>query len=186
MAPEYAGEPVAIDETVGVVRVRAARKSELPLIEEVFLRSARRGWQGIFDEERLNALAGDGLPEWTLEGVSVLVAPRGADILGFASFGPAYGEDDQRSLAKLYRLFVRPEDWGDGIGDTLLAASIDLLRGAGFAEAVLWVGEANTGARRFYEHRGWKLDGTRRSREFLGADFPEVRYRVVLARTGSH
>jgi GNAT superfamily N-acetyltransferase len=72
----------------------------------------------------------------------VLVAAGGPDVVGFASFGPAYGEDDARSLSKLYRLFVRPEAWGCGIGDALLAASIDVLRQAGFIEAVLWVGEA--------------------------------------------
>lgn len=145
--------------------------------------AARNGWRGIFGDEQLRALPRDGLPEWDMEGVSVLVATLGVKLVGFASLGPAYGEDETGSLAKLYRLFVLPQVWGTGVGGSLLASSTDLLREAGFAAAVLWVGAANADARAFYERRGWTLDGGRRSREFLGTDFAEVRYRAVFHRT---
>jgi GNAT superfamily N-acetyltransferase len=167
------------------VSIRAARKAELPLIEDVFLASARVGWEEIFGEERLEALPRGGLPEWDMEAVCVLVAVRDPDLVGIASFGPAYGEHEARSVAKLYRLFVLPQEWGSGVGSRLLASSTDLLREAGFTAAVLWVGEANTAARAFYERRGWKLEGGRRRREFIGSAFAEVRYRTDLDRTAS-
>jgi GNAT superfamily N-acetyltransferase len=174
-----------IGETVQMrspVRIRAARKAELAGIEEVFLLSARDGWREIFGAERLEALPREGLPEWDLEGVSVLVAVREPELVGFASCGPAYGEHEAASVGKLYRLFVVPQEWGSGVGSRLLASSTKVLREAGFTSAVLWVGETNSSARALYEREGWKLNGGHRRREFLGGAFAEVRYRTDLAR----
>jgi GNAT superfamily N-acetyltransferase len=167
---------------VSEVLIRAARRSELTSIEDVFVSAARDGWREIFNEEQLRALPRDGLPEWDMEGVSVLVATQGRELVGFASFGPAYGEDESGALAKLYRLFVLPQVSERGVGSSLLKSSTGLLRDAGFAAAVLWVGEANGDARAFYARRGWELDGPRRSRIFLGTEFAEVRYRIALHR----
>jgi GNAT superfamily N-acetyltransferase len=176
-----------VGDTVRVTRpvwIRSARKADLPLIEDVFLASARQGWRGMFGEERLKELRRDGLPEWDMEGVSVLVAARESQVVGFSSFGPAYGEDDPPSVGKLYRLFVLPHMSGAGVGSSLLASSVERLLQAGFTAAVLWVGEGNTEARRFYERRGWKPDGTRRSREFLAVSYSEIRYRADLSLSG--
>jgi GNAT superfamily N-acetyltransferase len=63
--------------------------------------------------------------------------------VGFAAF------DDH----ELHALYVLPEHWGHGIGDRLLEAAGDV--------SELWVLEANTRARQFYERRGWSADGAR-------------------------
>jgi GNAT superfamily N-acetyltransferase len=168
--------------------VRTARPDELPLIDEIFLASARKGWRSTFGVDRLETLSEAGLPEWELDRVSVLVAVSDSELVGFASFGPAYGEEEQDpATGKLYRLFVHPASWRAGVGGRLLASSTDALRDAGFRGAVLWVGSANSRARQFYERRGWKLDGHKRVRPFLGTDYREVRYRLALhVLTRSH
>ncbi|MDQ5821501.1 MAG: GNAT family N-acetyltransferase [Actinomycetota bacterium] len=59
-------------------------------------------------------------------------------------------------------LYVRPERWGSRVAPGLHDAALDLIRGSGAASAHLWVLEANTRARRFYERRGWRENGATR------------------------
>ena len=60
-------------------------------------------------------------------------------------------------------LYVLPDAWGRGIGSRLHDEAVERLRATGCAEVRLWVLERNEAARRFYEQRGWRLDGRRRS-----------------------
>jgi GNAT superfamily N-acetyltransferase len=62
---------------------------------------------------------------------------------------------------QLYALYVLPDEWGSRVGSSLHDAAVAGLRELG-PEARLWVLEANTRARRFYERRGWRLDGRER------------------------
>jgi GNAT superfamily N-acetyltransferase len=59
-------------------------------------------------------------------------------------------------------LYVVPEHWGTGVADRLHDAALDHCRSLGDGECRLWVLEENGRARRFYERRGWRLDGTTR------------------------
>ena len=72
--------------------------------------------------------------------------------LGFAAVGPPW----------LNGLYVRPEAWGTGVAAQLHDRAVEALRAAGAGTARLWVLEENLRARRFYERRGWQLDGTTR------------------------
>ena len=63
-------------------------------------------------------------------------------------------------------LYVRPEAWGSGVAAALHDRAIEAIRAAGHERARLWVLEENVRARRFYERRGWALDGTTRVVEF--------------------
>jgi GNAT superfamily N-acetyltransferase len=58
--------------------------------------------------------------------------------------------------------YVRPERWGTNVAPALHEAVVDAIRAGSAAEAHLWVLEANQRARRFYEHRGWRENGTTR------------------------
>jgi GNAT superfamily N-acetyltransferase len=63
-------------------------------------------------------------------------------------------------------LYVRPAAWGTGVAARLHDRAVEALREAGVERARLWVLEENRRARRFYERRGWVLDGTSRVVEF--------------------
>ena len=58
--------------------------------------------------------------------------------------------------------YVRPEQWGSDVAPALHDAVVDAIRTAGCARAHLWVLEANARARRFYERRSWRENGTTR------------------------
>jgi GNAT superfamily N-acetyltransferase len=100
------------------------------------------------------------------------VAERDGEIVGLAVYAR-----DSGTTGELRDLYVVPDAWGTGVAQALLGVALDAMRENGLAEAVLWVGEANSRARRFYEREGWSGDGATR-RSTLGPT--ELRYRRRL------
>lgn len=97
------------------------------------------------------------------EGAGAWVADEQGEIVGLAV----------RVGSELRDLYVVPSAWGTGVAQALVEAALEGVTG----EAVLWVGEANTRARRFYEREGWVADGETRASP-LGPT--ELRYRKDL------
>ena len=89
------------------------------------------------------------LERWRDYAGTVLVDERGR---GFAAVAGEW----------LDALYVRPEAWGTGVAARLHDRAVEELRAAGVARARLWVLEENARARRFYERRGWRADGSTR------------------------
>lgn len=79
------------------------------------------------------------------------VADSDDELIGFASSGAARDEIDVP--LELYALYVRADLHGTGVATPLLDAAI------GDATAYLWVLDGNARAIRFYEKRGFRLDG---------------------------
>jgi diamine N-acetyltransferase len=80
----------------------------------------------------------------------VFVAERDARAVGLAGIDGCW----------LHGLYVVPDEWGTGVAVALhdhALASMD-----GWRVAHLWVLEENHRARRFYERRGWRLNGETR------------------------
>jgi RimJ/RimL family protein N-acetyltransferase len=100
------------------------------------------------------------------------VAERFGEIVGVA-VGRREGD-----TVELRALYVVPEMWGSGVASRLMAAALAAVRGDA-QDAVLWVVEENTRARRFYEREGWHPDGESRVTQFGPT---ELRYRQSLHR----
>ncbi len=66
----------------------------------------------------------------------------------------------------LRNLYVLPQRQGTGVGSTLHDHALERLRALGWDEAKLWTLEENHTARRFYERRGWSLNGETREVPF--------------------
>jgi GNAT superfamily N-acetyltransferase len=90
--------------------------------------------------------------EFTCAGGWVRIAEADGRAAGFVAVEPPW----------LEALYVRPEAWGSGVAAALHDAALAELAAAGVRRATLWVLEANERARRFYERRGWRPDGSTR------------------------
>ena len=103
----------------------------------------------------------------------LLVALEGAEVVGFAAYGP--GEGAGRELTAL---LVEPR-WGRrGHGSRLLAAVVEHWRGAGTATAETWVWDRDAATRAFLTSAGWGADGAAR-----GLDTGETVQRQVRLHT---
>jgi ribosomal protein S18 acetylase RimI-like enzyme len=102
-----------------------------------------------------------------------IVAEVDGQIVGFVSVGTRHEEGAD---GQLFAIYVHPDDWGKGVGRSLLEAGEQRLRELGHEEAILWVLEDNPRTRRFYEAAGWSSDDTARRGELFGFEFTEVRY----------
>jgi GNAT superfamily N-acetyltransferase len=143
------------DNGPGVVRVRAARPDEVEVLLGIQQAASVAGFRHIFPPTRYPFPAGAVRARWraalgTAE-VSVLVAERDGLPVGVVEVAPE----------RLDGLFVLPWAWGSGVADRLYDAAVQTLRRWGCGWCRLSVLEENHRARRFYERRGWRLDGRR-------------------------
>jgi len=61
-----------------------------------------------------------------------------------------------------------------------MGSAVAELTRVGYADAILWVLDANDRARRFYALAGWAQDGASKTDGSRGFDIAEVRYRTAL------
>jgi len=87
-------------------------------------------------------------------------------------------DDDPARVGHITSLHVLPDLRGHGYGRALMDHVLEEFHRRGFVEVTLWVLEENREARRFYEKRGFHLDGG--TRRYPRTQVPEVRYRVRL------
>jgi GNAT superfamily N-acetyltransferase len=154
--------------------IRAATIEDWPRMQEVFCAAGRAAWPHILPSvwlETLNA------PDRWREAITdanriVLFAESDGFAILCATDEPGVGELDS--------FYVHPDVWGQGVGRSLLAASVGALRDMGFTEAKLWTAELNHRPRRVYETAGWELEGTSRVRSLANREFVELRYRIGL------
>jgi GNAT superfamily N-acetyltransferase len=164
------------DDALGVATVhvrswQAAYRGLMPdvYLDELDVERRRAGWERTIAET-----------EWPRSGTLVATEANG-NVVGFANIGPARdGDGDPLVIGELAAIYLLPEAWGSGVGRRLMLAAVNVLRDAGYAEAILWVLEGNERAQRFYEIGGWQLDGVTKDVVIADVPLPEVRYRLVL------
>jgi GNAT superfamily N-acetyltransferase len=155
--------------------IRAARRKDA----EGFVRAHEAAWDAVgLVEQRLSDIAPfeqrarafeDGLAK-AGDNAQVWIAERDGEIVGLVTC------TQERGTGELRDLYVVPEAWGSGVAAALHETALRWMRNRA-DEAILWVGEANARARRFYEREGWRADGEGRASS-LGP--PELRYRLPL------
>lgn len=111
---------------------------------------------------------------------SVELGIDGDLVVGLVSYGACRDEDAPDSTGEIGMLYVAPSHAGSGLGGRLHDRALAGLRTAGFGLATLWVLEANRRGRGFYEHEGWRHDGSRDTHMVECANFPMLRYARVL------
>jgi len=116
----------------------------------------------------------------------VLVALTGADIVGFAAFGPSEDSDLVAMVdAELTALCVLPDRIRQGHGSRLVNAAVDHLRGDDFQHVRVWLAAGGVDDRlhAFLAGAGWAEDGARRELDLHGDGrvvVPQVRLHAAI------
>jgi GNAT superfamily N-acetyltransferase len=170
------------------VVVRSARIEDAERIARVHVTAWQVAYEKLVPQEYLDGLdIGERTERWrsTLSADPAVsgaprppttVAIRGEVVVGFVNVGCFRDEPENSSAGELWAMYVDPEWWGAGVGDALMAATLDELDRLGAVTSFLWVLQGNGRARRFYERHGWQSDGLIKMFEVNGVEIPEVRY----------
>jgi ribosomal protein S18 acetylase RimI-like enzyme len=145
------------------IGIRAARAGDAEAIARVRIDSWRATYRGLIPQPYLDSMqldASRALWEKVLgaksDTVSVFVAERGTEIIGFASGNrlpqPKHGFD-----AELSAIYIRREFQRAGIGRRLVAETVESLGTRGASGLIVWVIAGNKSARAFYERLGAEL-----------------------------
>jgi ribosomal protein S18 acetylase RimI-like enzyme len=178
-----------MEKQIDRVRIRRAELGDAEGIARVHVDTWQAAYLGLLPAAYLNSLTVSGQTEkwrrilrgYTTEGSRTWVLSVGGTVMGFSTSGPTRDNDDEpRTVGEIYTLYVSPQLWGHGLGAELIAAVQRDLSSRGFLVVTLWVLEANTRARRFYELEGLAHDGARRPVWLGRTALPEVRYRRGL------
>jgi GNAT superfamily N-acetyltransferase len=162
--------------------LRFAVPEDASAIAAINAAAGRAGWGAFLPRERLAAFEPPVrryeamLGGRTDPGAVVYVATEAEETVGFVSV-----RSGDRETGEVGALYVHPSRWGGGVGRALIALALETLAASGCREAVLWTEERNERPRRIYETAGWRPDGARRVRDFLGCRIRELRYRIALA-----
>lgn len=153
--------------------VRAAAPDDGPAIRRV----ARDAWHAVYDDVLGTETVESVLDDWyDLDGLErsvvredgrFLVAEADDLVVGFAQ--GVRGEDGP---ARLPRIYVHPDRWGEGVGTTLLGRIEAWLREADAERLRLAVVADNEVGNVFYETRGYEVVEEREA-ELFDATFAE-------------
>lgn len=166
-----------------MTEVRAAVPADAHEVARLHVRAWRSAYRGLIAQDYLDSLTPEAVADrYTFARVglrtpSTLVAVDGPALRGFATAGLCR-DGELPNVGELMALYVDPAHVGAGVGALLLTAARARLRAVGVTGAVLWVLDANTRARRFYERDGWRPDKACRTERFGDQTSLLVRYRL--------
>jgi phosphoribosylanthranilate isomerase len=142
---------------LGGVRLRRATPADAEALGEAHVAAWREAYADLMPDAVLAGLDPQkraAMWRRALEqGTPVHLAERAGAIVGFAS-GGAQRDPSVPVPAEIYAIYVRRSDQCRGVGRALMSATARDLLARGHTSAMLWVLEANTPARRFYEALG--------------------------------
>ena len=155
--------------------IRPAKESDAPRMAEIHILGQRTAYRGFVPDEFLfgNIMTVERRIKYFAKGTAEAYVYDDGIIKGFITLGPCKDEDKPDSL-ELYRIFVDPFMFGEGIGGKLAAYFEEIAIKHGYNKICLWALEGNTNAHSFYEKLGYAADGAVRISEFFGV--PELRY----------
>ena len=176
--------------TRGAPTVRLATADDAAAIADAHIRGWQAAYRGLVPDRILDDFDVARRTTWWAAriaaqatadlGERTWVVHAGRAVAGFAASGPAGDEaaPPPAGAGEVFAIYLAPEHLRRGLGRVLFEHAIGDLRARGFAPIVVWVFEANEGARRFYEKAGFAPDGARHVGRFEDVGIPEIRFRL--------
>jgi ribosomal protein S18 acetylase RimI-like enzyme len=173
--------------------VRLATIEDAERINDLRISAWRAAYRGIVPADYLAALdprANDerrrGLLSETPPSVRHWVSEHAGRVVGWCETGQALDGNAGDTAHELWALYVDPDHWRRGHGTSLLRHVREDLRERGFTALALWVLEANSLGRAFYEREGFRAVAGERALAINGVGLPEVRYSLELGGSGGN
>ncbi len=156
------------------LRIRPAKPADALAVATVRVASWQSAYRGVVPDAHLAAM-NPNLAHWTKlasgeePGSELLVAEAEGVIVGFAVYGaarpPTFGYSGE-----LHATYWLPEAMGKGYGTQMMARVFEGLKRLGHNNMIVWVIEANTRGRKFYERLPGvsEIETSRKSFEIAG------------------
>lgn len=114
------------------------------------------------------------------EGRHSFVVEIEGQIVGWCTVGKTRDEDVTPEIGELYGIYIHPDFIGKGLGSALMEHALTVLKNDGYDKATLWVLDTNEKTRRFYEKKGWVVEGKTKVDKRDDFDLHETRYIINL------
>ncbi len=165
--------------------VRLATTDDAGRIADIHVRAWQSAYRNIIPDSVLSAFSANSRTRSWVEQiagdvVTVLIAENDDQLCGWIAFGQSRDVDTPLA-AEVYAIYLEPDLVRRGIGRTLWLEALKRLSAERHEPVIVWVLEANTSARRFYEAMGGVIDA-KKTIKMADVDLEEVRYRCQVGR----
>ena len=174
---------------MGQIKIRLATEKDAPAIAKIHVET----WQHAYKDQVPDAFL-DSLPssigartkKWketiakNERGLRLLVAETDGTIVGFCIVNRCRDDDMDENTGELGAIYIDPASMKQGAGTALMEQSLRYLKEEGFTKATLWVLSSNEKARKWYESRGWTLEGKTKVDDRGEVRLHEIRYQITL------
>jgi ribosomal protein S18 acetylase RimI-like enzyme len=167
------------------MNIRRATADDAPVLAKVHVESWQAAYKGIVPDSHLERFTCQRREQAFREAIAAgleetYLVEEDSQPVGILTIGASRDADlDVRVTGEIWGIYITPGYWRRGNGAAMVHEAERMLASRGCADVVLWVLEANTDARRFYEKMGFALDGAVRVIE-LGGPLKAVRYKKIL------
>lgn len=167
--------------------VREAEVKDAHEIAKIHVKTWQCAYKGIIPDSYLNELSVKKKTEGWRERLSnkkseskTYVVELNNKVVGFVSVGPCRDNDLPSNVGELWSIYVDQNNIGKGIGTLLHNSALDYLRNLKFQEAILWVITLNEKTRKWYESKGWKVEGKTAVDSMEDFTLHKTRYKIHL------
>ena len=144
-------------------------------------------YAGQIPDEYLQALS---VPEKITKWQEILSHPKGnaqtfvaekdGQVVGFCSVGPRRDTVLPETTGELWAIYVDKNHMRGGVGSALWERGKTYLKENGYTLATLWVLMSNAKTRKWYESKGWRVEGKTLIDKKSSVELHEIRYIIDL------
>jgi ribosomal protein S18 acetylase RimI-like enzyme len=168
------------------INIRLAVKDDAKGIAKVHVETWQYAYINQIPDTYLNNLSIEGKTnawkknlESSYSKTKTFIAEISNQIVGFASAGPGR-DDDLDNVGEILAIYVDKNYMNKGIGTSLQNACFEYLKSLNYKKATLWVLLTNNNSRRWYEYKGWKIEGKTKIDKRDTFTLDEIRYAINL------
>lgn len=169
------------------VRIRPAEAKDARQIAEVHVKTWQCVYRGQIPDAYLDSLSIEKRTEtWKKQieepekGIHILVVELHGRVIGWCSFGVSRDDDAYVDTGELMGIYMHPNFMGKGYGSILMDSALTLLKQNGYKKATLWVLDTNEKTRKWYESKGWRVEGKTKVDKRDSFELKETRYIIDL------